>query len=53
MISEGSLHYAKGEIKVTEDSSCMISPVKQEAIKSTINEIVKGSPALESRRMND
>lgn len=52
-LSDGSMRYVEGEIRVTEDSSSHISPVKQEAAKAAIKDMVKGSPALETRRMRD
>jgi len=56
-LSEGSYHYAEGAGEDVEDcnmtNSSHVSPVKQEARKARINDLVKGSPALESRRMHD
>lgn len=51
--SDGSPRYPDGKLGVAEDTSSHISPVKQEAVKATIHDMVKGSPALETRRLHD
>jgi len=36
-----------------DESSMMISPIKQEAQKSHINDLMKDSPKLKARRIRD
>lgn len=47
------INQAEGEVLGTEESSSHISPIKQEAVKAIIQDMRKGSPALETRRHRD
>lgn len=50
---EGSHTGQRGDEAEVEDSATRISPVKQEARRPKINDLVGGSPALRARRRHD